>query len=224
MTSPAATAPPAARTPAGQAREKILATAFRLFYAQGLRAAGIDTIIAESGVAKATFYKYFPAKDDLILAYLERVDGVWTGQLHAAAEAAGEDPAAQLVGLFDALTTACRRDGYRGCAFINAAAESASGTRVHDRTVAHKQQIRAWIRDLAVGAGAQDPDQLARGLTLLLDGGLASGVLDGDPDAAAAAGAAAAQLVAASLARSPGPETNPGDGSGGNPEGTHEHR
>ena len=81
MTSPAATAPPAARTPAGHAREKILATAFRLFYAQGFRAAGIDTIIAESGVAKATFYKYFPAKDDLILAYLEKVDGVWTGQL-----------------------------------------------------------------------------------------------------------------------------------------------
>src|SRR6187200_3051722 len=142
MTSPAATAAPAARTPAGQAREKILATAFRLFYAQGLRAAGIDAIIAESGVAKATFYKYFPAKDDLILAYLEKVDGVWTGQLHAAAEAAVPDPAARLVGLFDALASACRRDGYRGCAFINAAAESASGTRIHARTVAHKDQIR----------------------------------------------------------------------------------
>ena len=203
MTSQAATAPPAARTPAGQAREKILATAFRLFYAQGLRAAGIDTIIAESGVAKATFYKYFPAKDDLMLAYLEKVDGVWTGQLHAAAEAAGEDPAEQLVGLFDALTAACRRDGYRGCAFINAAAESAAGTRVHDRTVAHKRQIRAWIRDLAARAGAGDPDQLARSLTLVLDGGLASGVLDGDPAAAAAAGTTAAQLVAASLKTPP---------------------
>ncbi|AXJ09847.1 TetR/AcrR family transcriptional regulator [Arthrobacter sp. PM3] len=202
MTSPASTAPPA-RTPAGQAREKILATAFRLFYAQGLRAAGIDTIIAESGVAKATFYKYFPAKDDLILAYLEKVDGVWTGQLHAAAEAAGPDPAAQLVGLFDALTTACRRDGYRGCAFINAAAESAAGTRIHDRTVAHKQEVRAWIRGLAERAGAQDPDRLARSLTLLLDGGLASGVLDGDPAAASAAGDAAAELVAASLRRTP---------------------
>ena len=103
------------------------------------------------------------------------------------------------MGLFDALTAACRRDGYRGCAFINAAAESAAGTRVHDRTVAHKQQIRAWIRDLAARAGARDPDQLARSLTLVLDGGLASGVLDGDPDAAAAAGTTAAQLVAASL-------------------------
>jgi AcrR family transcriptional regulator len=203
MTPTATTAPQAVRTPAGHAREKILATAFRLFYAQGLRAAGIDTIIAESGVAKATFYKYFPAKDDLIIAYLEKVDGVWTGQLHAAAEAAGPDPADQLVGLFDALASACRRDGYRGCAFINAAAESASGTRVHARTVAHKQHILAWIRGLAERAGARNPDQLARSLTLVLDGGLASGVLDADPAAAGAARDTASQLVAASLGRTP---------------------
>jgi len=198
--APAPAAPQPVRTPAGQARERILATAFRLFYAHGLRAAGIDTIIAESGVAKATFYKYFPAKDDLILAYLEHVDGVWSGQLHAAAEAAGPDPARQLVGLFDALTTACRRDGYRGCAFINAAAESPSGTRVHERTVAHKQSILAWITELAEEAGARNPEVLARSLTLILDGGLASGVLDGDPAAAAAAKATAEQLVAAAVA------------------------
>ena len=203
MTPTAIRTPQAVRTPAGQAREKILATAFRLFYAQGLRAAGIDSIIADSGVAKATFYKYFPAKDDLILAYLEKVDGVWTGQLQTAAEAAGPDPAAQLVGLFDALASGCRRDGYRGCAFINAAAESASGTRVHERTVTHKEHIRAWIRDLAVQAGAPDPDQLARSLTLVLDGGLASGVLDADPAAATAARDTASQLVAASLGRNP---------------------
>lgn len=198
--APAPAAPQAVRTPAGQAREKILTTAFRLFYAHGLRAAGIDTIIAESGVAKATFYKYFPAKDDLILAYLEHVDGVWSGQLHAAAEAAGPEPARQLVGLFDALTTACRRDGYRGCAFINAAAESPSGTRVHERTVAHKQSILAWITELAERAGAGNPEALARSLTLILDGGLASGVLDADPAAAAAAKATAEQLVAAAVA------------------------
>ncbi|MET4590915.1 AcrR family transcriptional regulator [Arthrobacter sp. 754] len=203
MKSTALRTPQPARTPAGRAKDKILATAFRLFYAQGLRAAGIDTIIAESGVAKATFYKYFPAKDDLILAYLEKVDGVWTGQLHAAAEAAGPDPADQLVGLFDALATACRRDGYRGCAFINAAAESPSGTRVHDRTVAHKKKISAWIRDLAVQAGAPEPEQLARSLALVLDGGLASGVLDGDPASALTARNTAAQLVSVSLGAKP---------------------
>ena len=77
------------RRPPSVARARILDTATRLFYARGLRAVGVDTIIAESGVAKATFYKYFPAKDDLIAAYLDRVDEMWSGQLHAAAEAAG---------------------------------------------------------------------------------------------------------------------------------------
>jgi len=177
------------------ARDRILDAAFRLFYARGIRAVGVDLIIAESGVAKATFYKHFPAKDDLVVAYLDRVDGIWSGQLRAAAEAAGPDPADQLVGLFDALRTACRRDGYRGCAFINAAAESTPGTPVHDRTLAHKAAVRAWVRELAAEAGAADPEGLARSLTLLLDGGLASGALDADPDAAARASSSARLLV-----------------------------
>ena len=184
---------------ASAARDRILDTAFRLFYARGLRAVGVDTIIAESGVAKATFYRHFPAKDDLILAYLDKVDRVWTGQLEAAAQAAGPEPADQLVGLFDALTTACRRPGYRGCAFINAAAETAPGSPVHDRTVAHKQNVLAWVRDLAQRAGAPDPDQLARALTLLLDGGLASGALDANPDSPNTARATADVLVRAAL-------------------------
>ncbi|MFC4785906.1 TetR/AcrR family transcriptional regulator [Nocardioides sp. MAHUQ-72] len=181
------------------ARQRILDTAFRLFYAHGIRGVGVDRIIAESEVAKATFYKHFPAKDDLVVAYLDKVDGIWSGQLHAAAEAAGAEPADQLVGLFDALGTACRREGYRGCAFINAAAEAAPGTPVHDRTVAHKRDVLAWVRGLAERAGAEDPDGLARSLTLLLDGGLASGALDADPDAATRARESAATLVRAGV-------------------------
>jgi AcrR family transcriptional regulator len=187
-------------TPAS-AHDRILDTAFRLFYARGIRAVGVDLIIAESQVAKATFYKHFPAKDELVLAYLDRVDGIWTGQLQAAAEAAGPEPADQLVGLFDALGTACRTDGYRGCAFINAAAEATPGTPVHERTVAHKQTVSTWIRDLATQAGAPDPNTLARALTLLLDGGLADGALTADPAAAAAAKDTARQLVTSALAR-----------------------
>ncbi|GAB3792071.1 TetR/AcrR family transcriptional regulator [Nocardioides ungokensis] len=184
--------------PTSAARDRILDAAFRLFYARGIKAVGVDLIIAESGVAKATFYKHFPAKDELVLAYLDRVDDVWTGQLHAAAQAAGPRPADQLVGLFDALSSSCRREGYRGCAFINAAAEAPPGTPVHDRTVAHKQAVLAWVRGLADEAGAADPDALARSLTLLLDGGLASGALDADPEAATQARASARILVAAS--------------------------
>jgi AcrR family transcriptional regulator len=186
--------------PPTAARQRILDTAFRLFYAHGIRAVGVDRIIAESGVAKATFYKHFPAKDDLVVAYLDRVDAVWTGQLRAAAEAAGDRPADQLVGLFDALGGACRRDGYRGCGFINAAAESPVGTAAHERTVAHKKAVRAWVRSLAADAGAADPDALARSLVLLLDGGLADGALSADPEAAAAAKGTARALVEAAVA------------------------
>jgi len=185
--------------PSSAARARILDAATQLFYARGLRAVGVDTIIAESGVAKATFYKHFPAKDDLIAAYLDRVDEMWTGQLHAAAEAAGGAPVDQLVGLFDALGSACRQDGYRGCGFINAAAEAPPGTVAHDRTVAHKQKVLAWLRDLARDAGARDPERLARSLALLLDGALSNGALDADPEAVEVARDTARSLVRQAL-------------------------
>ena len=187
--------------PTSAARQRILDTAFALFYAEGLRAVGVDRIIAESGVAKATFYKHFPSKDDLAVAYLDRVDSVWSGQLHAAAEAAGDDPRDRLAGLFDALTSACRRPGYRGCAFLNAAAESTPGGPVHQRTVRHKDEVRAWVTGLAEDAGARDPSGLGRSITLLLDGGLAAGALDGDPASADAAKASAQAVLAAALDR-----------------------
>ncbi|MDG4761792.1 TetR/AcrR family transcriptional regulator [Micromonospora sp. WMMD710] len=190
---------PAPRTPAGSARDRILDTAFRLFYAHGPRGVGVDTVIAESGVAKATLYKHFPRKDDLVLAYLDRVDQTWFGALRAAARDAGDEPRDQLVGMFDALVGACRRDGYHGCAFINTAAESPAGGPVHARTVEHKTVVRAWVTELARQAGAAEPELLARQLTLLLDGGLASGVLDGDPVIAEVARRSARTLVDAAL-------------------------
>ncbi|MEV4542171.1 TetR/AcrR family transcriptional regulator [Micromonospora echinaurantiaca] len=181
--------------PAQPARERILDTAFRLFYAHGPRGVGVDTVIAESGVAKATLYKHFPRKDDLVLAYLDKVDQTWFGQLRAAARAGGDDPRDQLVGMFDALASACRREGYHGCAFINTAAESEAGSDVHARTVEHKRVVLVWVTDLARRAGAADPARLARQLTLLLDGGLSAGVLDADPEIPETAKAAARVLV-----------------------------
>jgi len=172
-------------------------TAFRLFYARGPRGVGVDTIIDEAGVAKASFYKHFPRKDDLVLAYLDEVDRTWLGQLRACARAAGDHPAKQLVGMFDALQTAARREGYHGCAFINSAAEASPGSEVHARSVDHKRLVRAWVTDLARRAGAADPEGLARQLTVLLDGGLSAGVLDADPEVASSARSAATVLVAA---------------------------
>ena len=146
------TAPPSA------ARDRILDTATRLFYARGLRAVGVDTIIAESGVAKATFYKHFPAKDDLIAAYLDQVDEMWSGQLHAAAEAAG-------AGTGGSARRACSTPSAPPVARTATAAAASStprprstpGTVAHDRTVAHKQKVLAWLRDLARRRGGDAP-------------------------------------------------------------------
>lgn len=177
-------------------RERILATASELFSAHGLRGVGVDRIIAESGVAKSTMYVHFPSKDELAAAYLRRTDTSWRGKLRAAAEAAGDNPADQLVGLFDAVATAYTEHGFHGCPFINAAAESEAGTAPHAVTVAHKQAVRAWVRDLATAAGARDPERLALQLTLLVDGTLAAGKLEQDPAMPVAARAAAGELVA----------------------------
>jgi hypothetical protein len=113
----------------------------------------------------------------------------------AVARAAGDDPREQLVGMFDALHTAARRDGYHGCAFINTRRRVRHRQR---RALPHRgAQARRprWVTDLARRAGAADPEQLGRQLTLLIDGGLAASVLDADPAAPAAAKAVARVLV-----------------------------
>ena len=181
------------------ARARILDTAAELFGAHGIRGVGVDTIIARSGVAKSTLYAHFPSKDDLVLAYLARADTAWQGKLHSCAEAAGADPAAQLVGLFDALHAACARAGFRGCTFINTAAESAPGSIVHTATVTHKQAVRAWIGELAARAGATDPGALAFALTVLLDGALAATAIENRAEIPDEARRAAQTLVTAAL-------------------------
>ncbi len=188
-----------ATTRTSSARDRILGTACELFYAHGIRGVGVDRVIAESGVAKATLYSHFPTKADLILAYVQAADAYWQGELHRAAEAAGPHPRDQLVGLFDAIGAACARDGFRGCPFLNTAAESVPGSPVHEATVAHKRALRAWIGGLAEEAGAADPDALARALTLLLDGAMSAAAMENGPDVPAAVTAAAVTLVDTAL-------------------------
>ena len=183
-------------------RERILATASELFYEHGLRGVGIDRIIAESGVAKATLYAHFPSKDELAAEYLRRRDEFWSGRLHAAAAAAGDDPRDQLLGIFDAVSAACAFHGFRGCAFVNAMSESEPGSAPHAAATAHKAAVRGWVRDLAEAAGAREPEVLARQLTLLVDGALVGGRFEEDPSALAASAArAAASLVDAACSR-----------------------
>ncbi|MFV2171907.1 TetR/AcrR family transcriptional regulator [Actinomadura sp. LOL_016] len=179
------------------ARDRILRSAAELFYAHGIRGVGIDRIIADSGVAKATLYAHFRSKDDLVLAFLHQADAKWRRMLREAADSGGDDPRDRLVGMFDAIGAGdASGDGeFRGCVFVNTASESTPGSTVHRATVEHKRAVLAWVRGLADAAGAREPASLARELTLLLDGTMVAASLESVRDTVPAARRAACAIV-----------------------------
>ncbi|MEU3853727.1 TetR/AcrR family transcriptional regulator [Streptomyces sp. NPDC029554] len=181
--------------------QRILDTAAGLFHRHGLRGVGVDQVIADSGVAKSTLYAHFRTKDDLIAAYLRRTDESWMGRLQEAAEAAGDEPAQQLVGLFDALLASFDRHGFFGCPFISAAVEAELDSKAHAATVAHTRRRQEWLTGLAGAAGAAEPAALAAHLGLLIDGALASGRLLQDRAVVDAAKAAARAAIQAQSTR-----------------------
>lgn len=151
------------------ARERLLETADRLFYAEGVQTVGIDRILEESGVAKASLYKHFGSKQALVAAYLERRHAAIAGRI-ALATAAAATPRERILAVFAAQARAYARPGFHGCAFAAADAEAEPGGLV-DTTV---QQYRAWLRDLfrdlGRDLGAWDPEALAVQLQALYDG------------------------------------------------------
>ncbi|ANJ26163.1 TetR/AcrR family transcriptional regulator [Agromyces aureus] len=161
------------------AREKLLATASELFYREGIHAVGVDRIIGEAGVTRATFYRHFPSKEDLVEAYLGVEDATIRGAFARAGEAT-DDPGLLLELVIEGLADDVARLHTRGCPFINAAAEypeADSGVRVA------VGEHRAWFRDtleaLLTGSGARHPDLAAGQLVLLRDAAMVGGYLDG---------------------------------------------
>jgi len=152
------------------AKGKLFQTAADLFYRHGYRATGVDTIAAESGIGKMTLYRYYPSKDDLIVAYLRDSDEVfWSGfeQITAGAATARE----KLLAFFTALQEYATTPACYGCPFLNVATEYPDGNYAgHQVAVAHKQAARARFRALASEAGAARPEALADALHLLMDG------------------------------------------------------
>src|SRR5579875_2678525 len=182
-------------------RQRILDAAAELFYTHGLRAVGMEQVIAASGIARSTLYAHFRTRDELVATYLRRTDDSWTAQLQAAAAAAGPDPREQIAGLFDALTQAFERHGFFGCPFVNAGVETELDSAARAITLAHTRRRQAWLTGLAEAAGASDPAALATHLGLLIDGALASGRLSQDPAVVAAAKDSARRAVAAHTGR-----------------------
>src|ERR1700685_4099966 len=135
-------------------KERILETADRLFYLQGIRAVGVDTVAAEIGISKRTLYNHFPSKDALISAYLAR---------RSIPLPASDKPALeQILGTFDSLERRFSAKDFRGCPFVNAVAELGTESKAVRRiAVAFKESRRLWFRDLLVQIGVPHPEGLA---------------------------------------------------------------
>lgn len=151
-------------------KDQLFQTAARLFYRQGYRATGVDTIAAESGIGKMTLYRHYPSKDDLIVAYLRESDRIfWDGFEQITAGMA--TPRDKLSAFFASLQEYVMSDACYGCPFLNAAAEYPDPDHpAHRVAVEHKRTVRSRFRQLAEAGGAPRPEELAAALTLLMDG------------------------------------------------------
>jgi AcrR family transcriptional regulator len=182
----------------GSARERLLAAANDLFYAEGVQTVGIDRIIEQAGVAKASLYNTFGSKENLVRAYLVARHQETLVGLQRAVDR-HTDPRRRLLAVFDAQAELFADPGFRGCAFITASAEAPDGGVIQGATDDFRAEVRSLFTKLARDAGAPDPARLGRQLQLLYDGGGVSAQLDRDPHAAAAGRAAAEVLVGAAL-------------------------
>jgi len=157
-----------------QARERVLTAAYDLFSRQGVRAVGIDTIIARADVAKMTFYRHFHSKDELVLAFLQRREQLWTREwLETQVESRAAGPRDRLLAIFDVFDEWFQRDDFEGCSFINVLLEMFEpGNPVRRATTAHLANIRVFLRALAVAAGVSDSDDFARKWHVLMKGSI----------------------------------------------------
>ncbi|WP_246213659.1 TetR/AcrR family transcriptional regulator [Kitasatospora viridis] len=166
------------------ARDRILETASRLFYAEGIHAVGVDRIVTEAGVTRATFYRHFPGKEELIRSYLVGRDAALR-EGAAKVLASGATGAEGVLLVVERLGAKMRREGFRGCPFINAAAEYPDPAHpVSVAIAAHRAWLLGLFTELLRGGGWPDPRATAEHLVLLRDGAMVGAAL-GDPVAVA---------------------------------------
>lgn len=164
-----------------EARSRLLRTAGELFYAEGLHSVGVDRIISSAPVTRATFYRHFPSKDDLVVAYLTGADEAIRAQVDAV-RAEGSAPDDVLRGVARSITDSIRSAGFRGCAFLNAAAEYPDPQHpVHQAVLNHRDWFLAAVTELFADADELDPEPAARHFVMLRDGAMTAGCLT-DPE------------------------------------------
>jgi AcrR family transcriptional regulator len=172
-------------TPGASARERILGSAYELFSRRGIRAVGTDEVIERAGVARATLYRHFATKNDLVLAVLDRREQLWThGLIEEQSELRGSTPEEQLLAIFDVMHEWFQnRDGYEGCSFINVLLELGLDHPAGQACIGHIDNVREIVRRRAVAAGLSDVEDFAWSWHILMKGAIILAAV-GDSDAA----------------------------------------
>jgi AcrR family transcriptional regulator len=167
------------------ARERILAAAYELFSRRGIQSVGIDAILTHSGVARQTLYRHFASKQQLVLAFLERRERLWTrGWLQHEVERRATDPEQRLLAVFDVFDEWFRRPDFEGCSFINVMLASADPSDpVHRAGTSYLAGVRTFLEEQARRAGIEQPEEFARSWHILMKGAIVA-AYEGDPEAA----------------------------------------
>jgi AcrR family transcriptional regulator len=177
------------------ARERILDTAYELFSRRAIRDVGIDEVIEQARVAKATLYRHFPSKDELVIAFLERREERWTlAWVEAEARRRGSTPEEQLLAIFELFDEWFHRDDFEACSFINVLLEMGPAHPAGQASVRHLASIRSVVGRLAEEAGLRDPVSFARSMHILMKGSIVSAA-EGDAEAAQRARSMAGLLI-----------------------------
>ena len=179
-----------------EARQRILDSAYELFSHRGIRAVGIDEILERAKVAKATLYRHFESKEELVLAFLDQREQLWTRDwVEKEARSRGNTPEEQLLAIFDAFDEWFHRDDFEGCSFINVLLEWADRNHPIGRaSVLHLANIRTLLTTLATEAGLRDPETFAHSWHILMKGAIVQAA-EGDRDAAQRAKAIGSLLI-----------------------------
>ena len=178
------------------ARERILGTAYELFSHRGIHDVGVDELVERAGIAKATLYKHFRSKDDLVLAFLEQREQIWTyGWVEGEARRRGATPDEQLLAIFDLFDEWFYGDDFEGCSFVNTLLEFRDLEHPVGRASAdYLENIRSVVRNLALEAGLRDPADFALSWHIQMKGSIVQAA-EGDRDAAKRAQALGSLLI-----------------------------
>jgi AcrR family transcriptional regulator len=190
---------------ADDGHDGVLEAAYHLFSRHGIRGVGIDDVIKRAGVAKATLYRHFPTKDDLVLAFLQRREHRWTREfVEAEARRRGSTPRERFLAIFDVFDEWFHRDDFEGCSFINVLLETADLQHpVGKASAAHLEYIRSVVRSLAEEADVEDAEAFAHSWHILMKGSIVAAG-EGDAMAAQRAKSIATLLLEESLRQASG--------------------